>query len=99
MRRGEVNFRDEKTLLGFGQPQVRTETSIRTTATFFVFAYALLLLALAEVVEASILPGLETATGGALGGLVAEAVQVTGTITAMDAGKGTATLPPTSTLP
>ena len=44
----EVNFRDEKTLLGFGQPQVRTETSIRTTATFFVFAYALLLLALSR---------------------------------------------------
>jgi hypothetical protein len=42
----EVNFRDEKTLLGFGQPQVRTEPAIRTTAAFFVFSYALLLLAL-----------------------------------------------------
>jgi len=42
----EVNFRDQKTLLGFGQPQVRTETAVRTTASFFVFAYALLLLAL-----------------------------------------------------
>jgi len=42
----ELNFRDEKTLLGFGQPQVRSDAAVRTTATFFVFAYALLLLAL-----------------------------------------------------
>jgi hypothetical protein len=42
----ELNFRDEKTLLGFGQPQVRSDPAVRTTATFFVFAYALLLLAL-----------------------------------------------------
>jgi len=42
----EVNFRDEKTLLGFGKPQVRSEPAVRTTATFFVFVYALLLLAL-----------------------------------------------------
>jgi hypothetical protein len=42
----EVNFRDEKTLLGLGQPQVRTDPAIRTTAAFFVFLYALLLLAL-----------------------------------------------------
>ncbi len=42
----EVNFRDEKTLLGFGQPQVRTETAVRTTSALFVFVYALLLLAL-----------------------------------------------------
>ncbi len=42
----ELNFRDEKTLLGFGQPQVRGDPAVRTTATFFVFAYALLLLAL-----------------------------------------------------
>jgi len=42
----ELNFRDEKTLLGFGQPQVRSAAAVRTTATFFVFAYALLLLAL-----------------------------------------------------
>ncbi len=42
----ELNFRDEKTLLGFGQPQVRSDRAVRTTATFFVFAYALLLLAL-----------------------------------------------------
>lgn len=42
----EVNFRDEKTLLGLGQPQVRTQPAIRTTAAFGVFLYALLLLAL-----------------------------------------------------
>lgn len=42
----EVNFRDEKTLLGFGQPQVRTPAAVTTTAAFFVFVYALLLLAL-----------------------------------------------------
>lgn len=42
----EVNFRDEKTLLGFGEPQVRTEAAVRTTSCFFVFVYALLLLAL-----------------------------------------------------
>jgi hypothetical protein len=34
----ELNFRDEKTLLGFGQPQVRNDPAVRTTATFFVFA-------------------------------------------------------------
>jgi hypothetical protein len=42
----ELNFRDEKTLLGFGKPQVRSDAAVRTTATFFVFTYALLLLAL-----------------------------------------------------
>lgn len=42
----EVNFRDEKTRLGFGQPQVRTEPAVRPTASFYVFSYALLLLAL-----------------------------------------------------
>jgi hypothetical protein len=41
----ELNFRDQKTLLGFGQPQVRTEAAVRTTAAFYVFCYALLLLA------------------------------------------------------
>jgi hypothetical protein len=42
----ELNFRDEKTLLGFGQPQVRSDPAVRTTATFFVCVYTLLLLAL-----------------------------------------------------
>jgi hypothetical protein len=44
----EVNFRDEKTLLGFGEPQVRTATAVRTTAAFYVFTYAILLLALQQ---------------------------------------------------
>lgn len=44
----EVNFRDEKTLLGLGEPQVRTEAAVRTTAAFFVFTYAILLLALQQ---------------------------------------------------
>jgi len=44
----EVNFRDEKTLLGFGEPQVRTAVAVRTTAAFFVFVYAILLLALEQ---------------------------------------------------
>lgn len=42
----EVNFRDEKTLLGFGEPQVRTASAVCTTTAFFVFVYAVLLLAL-----------------------------------------------------
>ncbi len=42
----EVNFRDEKTLLGLGEAQVRTEPAIRTASAFTVFCYALLLLAL-----------------------------------------------------
>lgn len=42
----EVNFRDEKTLAGLGEPQVRTRAALCTSAAFTVFAYALLLLAL-----------------------------------------------------
>jgi hypothetical protein len=42
----ELNLRDEKTLLGFGQPQVRSDPAVRTTAASFIFVYALLLLAL-----------------------------------------------------
>lgn len=41
----EVNFRDEKTLLGVGQAQVRTETSNQNAPALGVAAYALLLLA------------------------------------------------------
>ncbi len=37
----EVDFRDEKTLLGFGEPQVRTAAAVRTTSAFFVFVYAI----------------------------------------------------------
>ena len=39
----EVNFRDEKTLLGVGQAQVRSEASVETTPAFAVAAYAMLL--------------------------------------------------------
>lgn len=44
----EVNFRDEKTLLGVGQAQVRHPEAVRSTASFGVFTYSLLLLALAR---------------------------------------------------
>jgi hypothetical protein len=44
----EVNFRDEKTLLGVGQAQVRKLEAVRSTASFGVFTYSLLLLALAS---------------------------------------------------
>lgn len=41
----EVNFRDEKTLLGVGQAQVRTEASNQNAPALGVAAYALLLMA------------------------------------------------------
>lgn len=41
----EVNFRDEKTILGVGQAQVRTEASNRNAPALAVCAYALLLMA------------------------------------------------------
>lgn len=41
----EVNFRDEKTILGVGQAQVRTECSNQKAPSLAVAAYALLLLA------------------------------------------------------
>jgi DDE superfamily endonuclease len=40
----EVNFRDEKTLLGVGQAQVRTEASNQNAPALGVLAYAILLL-------------------------------------------------------
>jgi hypothetical protein len=39
----EVNFRDEKTLLGVGQAQVRSELSVESAPAFSVAAYGLLL--------------------------------------------------------
>lgn len=42
----EVNFRDEKTLLGMGEAQVRTRSSIETLTPFIAAVYAMLLLAL-----------------------------------------------------
>lgn len=41
----EVNFRDEKTILGVGQAQVRTESSNQKAPSLAVAAYSLLLLA------------------------------------------------------
>ena len=41
----EVNFRDEKTLLGVGQAQVRTQSSNQNAPALAVAAYAMLLLA------------------------------------------------------
>jgi len=41
----EVNFRDEKTLLGLGQAQVRTEASNQNAPALAALAYAILLLA------------------------------------------------------
>jgi hypothetical protein len=41
----EVNFRDEKTLLGVGEAQVRKEESTQSVPAFIVGAYAFLLLA------------------------------------------------------
>jgi hypothetical protein len=45
----ELNFREEKTLFGVGQAQVRHETSVATVPAFQVASYALLLLATARV--------------------------------------------------
>ena len=41
----ELNFRDQKTLLGVGEAQVRTPASVETVPTLIVAAYAYLLLA------------------------------------------------------
>jgi hypothetical protein len=38
----EVNFREEKTIMGTGQAQVRTKTAVQTTTTFSVASYAML---------------------------------------------------------
>jgi len=41
----EVNFREEKTILGTGQAQVRTQNAVESVPSLIVAAYALLLLA------------------------------------------------------
>lgn len=51
----EVNFRDEKTLLGMGQAQVRTAAAAQSVPVLIAAAYAFLLLALEET-SASALP-------------------------------------------
>ena len=45
----EQNFRDEKTVLGVGEAQVRTKTAVETVPCLVVAAYAFLLLVSAEV--------------------------------------------------
>lgn len=45
----EVNFRDEKTLLGVGQAQVRHERSVENVPALAVAAYAMLLTAATEI--------------------------------------------------
>jgi hypothetical protein len=52
----EVNFRDEKTLLGVGQAQVRQENSCQAVPAFQVAAYALLLLAATHSHNVDVLP-------------------------------------------
>lgn len=45
----ELNFRDEKTVLGMGEAQVRTRVAVETVPCFVVAAYAFLLLAAAGI--------------------------------------------------
>lgn len=45
----EVNFRDEKTLLGIGEAQVRTRRCIETLIPFLAAVYAMLVLAVEQV--------------------------------------------------
>jgi hypothetical protein len=53
----ELNFRDEKTVMGVGQGQVRNENSVQSLPAFQVAAYSYLLLAAtSEAVEESYLP-------------------------------------------
>ena len=49
----EVNFRDEKQVLGVGEAQVRSADSVRTAPALVVAAYAMLLLAAARALGAS----------------------------------------------
>jgi DDE superfamily endonuclease len=52
----EVNFRDEKTLLGVGQAQVHHINSCQSVPAFQVAAYAMLLLAASRVLDSDLLP-------------------------------------------
>lgn len=52
----EVNFRDEKTLLGLGQAQVRTEASCQKAPALAVAAYAILLVAALKAFGSSYSP-------------------------------------------
>ena len=52
----EVNFRDEKTLLGVGEAQVRTPAAVESVPSLIVAAYAFLLLAGTATKQSSALP-------------------------------------------
>jgi hypothetical protein len=52
----EVNFRDQKTLLGVGQPQVHHSNSCQSVPALQVAAYALLLLAASRLHHSDLLP-------------------------------------------
>ena len=52
----EVNFRDEKTVMGVGEAQVRKSSSVESAPAFIVAAYALLLLAGTCAGSKSVLP-------------------------------------------
>ena len=53
----EVNFRDEKTLLGVGQAQVRNQASVEKVPQLITAAYAFLLLAAAKTFGPAGIPG------------------------------------------
>src|SRR5262249_29276455 len=52
----EVNFRDEKTLLGVGQAQVHHANSCQSVPAFQVAAYSMLLLAAGRIHDSDLLP-------------------------------------------
>jgi len=52
----ELNFRDEKTVLGVGEAQVRTPSAVETVPALIVAAYAFLLLAGTAATHSSALP-------------------------------------------
>ncbi len=53
----ELNFRDEKTVIGAGEAQVRTEAAIEAVPAFVVAAYAFMLLAGTPNFDTLHLPG------------------------------------------
>jgi len=60
----ELNFRDEKTVMGVGEAQVRTKASVEAVPAFVVAAYAFLLLAGTEINKGeSVLPKPKWRTG------------------------------------
>jgi hypothetical protein len=67
----ELNFRDEKTVIGVGEAQVRTKEAIEAVPAFIVAAYAFLLLAGTENNKSeSLLPKPKWRTNGPPGRLI-----------------------------